>query len=161
MDTQAIRPDGGSGGNPGGIDFAALADFRPLKPEELPFLLDSWTRSYQRSPWAGVVPNHRYPEMMREMIAGLLGRGMVVLVAAEPESGRIMGYVAYEVKGAEQTTAVLHFIYVKDPYRKLGLARALRAKVPGVRFVTHRTRASRALEGNATFAPEIARRKDL
>jgi GNAT superfamily N-acetyltransferase len=143
-----------------------LADylvFREAEADELNLVLDSWLNSYKKSDYAGVIPNHRYPAVMSEMVAGLLGRGAKLIVAVEPETGRIWGWVCFEEK-AQESLGVVHFCYVKDPYRKEGLAKALLDKVPGDRFiVTHRTRQSRGLERylNATFAPEVARRRAL
>lgn len=134
--------------------------FRPLDPDELPFVLDSWSLSWRTSEWSGTTPNHLQPMVTRELVGGLIARGAHIEVAAIGE--RIAGYVCYEHKGSD---SVVHWVYVKDPYRRAGLGKALvqfaTREATGV-FYTHRTRYSKyIMPAVARFAPEIARRKDL
>lgn len=127
--------------------------------------MDTWFRSYRTSPWAGVIPNHLYFPTMREMLAGLVARGAKLTAAAVgTEAGeRVLGWVCHEDKGAD---TVLHFVYVKDPFRRQGLGKALVDYVigsgEGRLLYTHRTRLSKyVLPKDAAFVPEVARRKAL
>lgn len=135
--------------------------YRALEPDELPFVLDSWSRSWRVSEWAGTVPNHLAASVLRELVGGLIARGAKITVA--DFGGRILGWVCYEHKGDD---TVLEFCYVKDPYRRRGLGRELVSHAIGDRrgevFYTHKTRASKyVLPERAQWAPEIARRRDL
>ena len=136
--------------------------FRPLDPDEMGFVMDSWFRSYRNSEWAGVIPNHLYYPTMREMLASLISRGAKILaaIAVTEEGERVIGYVCHENKKME---TVLHYLYVKDPYRRAGLGKklvSLATEGPYLLY-THRTRLSRfVLPHSARFVPEIARRKD-
>lgn len=96
-----------------------MLQIRPATASDLPFILDSWCRSFRDSPYAGVIRNDDFHRVQRSTIAGLLGRGARVLVAAEPTTGRILGWLAHE------GTELLHYAYVKRPFRRLGVARRL------------------------------------
>lgn len=134
--------------------------YRALEPDELPFVLDSWSRSWRTSEYAGTVPNHLQPTVVRELLGGLLARGAKITVAVI--GSRIAGYVCHERKGKQ---AVIHWAYVKDPFRRQGIGSSLVLFVSDLDdeiFYTHRTRYSKyILPANAKFLPEIARRKDL
>lgn len=113
------------------------------EPSEWAFIFDSWARSYRRSPWAGTVPNSLWDAVSRQASAGLVDRGATVLVAVTPIEGqegrRIMGYVV-----AEPARKVLHWLYVKDDFRRMGVGSRLLDSIcgEGEWTYTHRTRMS-------------------
>ena len=142
-------------------ELVGLCAFRPLLPEELNLVLDSWTEASKRSVYAGTVPNHLYSGVVKELIAGLLARGAKITVAAEPETNRVMGWVCHETKGND---GVVHFVYVKSTWRNLGLGTELFRQAAGAQtYITARTKPGDKLmrKFDARFVPEIARRKDL
>lgn len=129
--------------------------------DELPLIFDSWSRSFRKSDWAGCVPNHKWDEVSRVAIAELLERS-VCIVALAPrvpgifEGRRVMGYAV-----CEPNYKVLHWLYVKDDYRRQGIGRALLREVrqgtEGWKY-THRTAASRNFLGaDFTWDPVPAR----
>lgn len=136
--------------------------FGDMAPDEVEFVMDSLAKSYRSSPWAGVVPNNLWFPVCRAAVTGLLERGAMVTVARA--AGRVLGYVIHEHKGPD---VVLHMVYVKDPFRRTGLARRLltRCGAYGAErvFYTFKTRsAPLVLKGlRSTYAPEIARRREL
>lgn len=133
---------------------------RPATPDEMDFVLDSWLKSYKFSPWAGVQENHKYFVNQREAIEALLARGAVLTVAEWPETERVAGYICHEHK---DSVDVVHYVYVKDHWRKMGVGKSLVNHVSrgGQLIYTFRTRASKYILPGAVFAPEIARRKCL
>lgn len=139
-----------------------MYEYRPIEPDEISLVLDSWAKGWRTSEYAGTVPNHLFFPTHREMIAGLIGRG-AKLVAAVNSKGRVAGYVCYEHKGDD--TVCLHWCYVKDPFRREGLGTELVKYAVGDRPVvlySHRTRyAKYVLPRGARHVPEVARRKTL
>lgn len=141
--------------------------FRAVEPDEIPLVLDSWCKSWRQSDYAGTIPNHLFFATHKEVIGGLIARGAKLVCAAI--GARVAGWVAFEHKGDD--SAILHMVYVKDPYRRNELKREVglgtelvdiaiagRPKV----FYTHKTRHSRyVLPKRAVWCPEIARRRDL
>lgn len=96
--------------------------FDTPQPEEFAFVFDSWARSFRRSPWAGCVPNHLYPAVSREGSKCIVDRptARVVVAVAPGDTRRVMGYYV-----AEPEKGVLHWLYVKEAFRRMGIGRAL------------------------------------
>lgn len=150
-------------------------NLRAPRPGDMPFILDSWQRSFSRSPFAGVVPNSKWMETARTLVSALLARGAKLVVACNPEDeDQILGWACAE---EDDRKCVVHYVYVKDPYRKDGLSTELlgallpvepeekptfythrqAADTPGANLVTVLQKAGYSM----TWAPEIARRKSL
>lgn len=110
---------------------------RDLREEDEGFVLSSWCKSFKSSYAAGVIPNHRYHAIYGEVVQGILSReGIQVVVAEETESGLVIGwccaedglhYLTRTVDGHKDhgVVPILHYVYVKLPYRRLGIAREL------------------------------------
>ena len=114
--------------------------------DEWPFIFDSWARSYRKSPFAGTIPNNLYDEVSRASFNDIIARpGARVIVAVTdlPEGGRrVMGYVV-----SEPRRNCLHYVCVKQAYRRLGVGSSLVAEATkdfadGDKFYTHRTPSS-------------------
>lgn len=118
-------------------------EFDTPTEDELKLILDSWTSSYRNSKYAGTVPNNLWQEVQRSTIIQLMTRPAcrttVALVPLQPIEewanvaianpifsdkpgtpirGRVMGYSVAE-------PGILHWIYTKKDYRRLGVASAL------------------------------------
>lgn len=132
-------------------------------PDELALVYDSWARSFRKSPFAGCVPNHLWDQVSRACMSEILNRGARVIVAVvdletDPPQRRVMGYSV-----SEPGPQVLHWLYVKDDYRGMGLqvgTKILRETIkdwdPRKRWTyTHRTNAAApflyAAAGGSTF----------
>ncbi len=116
-------------------------------------------KSWRESKYAGTIPNHLYYNVQRTLIEDLIARG-ASLVVAHPD-GRddvILGWACGEEKDG---AAVLHYLYVKDPFLGLGIADQLLTGLPGTKpgFITHRL-SSREWKA-WKHVPEMARRKQL
>lgn len=115
-------------------------NFSLMQPDEVKFIVDSWVRSFRDSPWAGCIANDQYQEVMRGTVNGLLARGVRVVVATTAEGPRrVCGYIATEAPD------LIHYIYVKNGSRKLGLANELLKHGPQMGRLTFRTPASEFL----------------
>lgn len=113
-------------------------EFDTPTEDELKFILDSWTSSYRNSKYAGTVPNNLWQEVQRSTIVQLMTRPTcrtTVALTPKPFSspgltgieiegmprGRVMGYSVAE-------PGILHWIYTKKDYRRLGVAKSLLSK---------------------------------
>lgn len=117
--------------------------------DEMALVFDAWVSSFRKSPWAGCVRNDMWTTVQRATIAGILARGAEITVVLAPTvpgvftGRRVMGYAV-----AEPRLETLHWIYVKDDYRRKGVGRALLNHVAGTWHLpryTHRTRQSQVL----------------
>lgn len=137
-------------------------EFGEMDGEEVTFVLDSMSKSFRSSPWAGVVGNHLWHPLMKATLTGLLERGARVRVARA--SGKIQGYVMFETKGPD---VFVHWVYTRDSARRLGVGSRLLQEA-GVKkgqrwFYTFRTKSAAYLTRGhiAAHVPEAARRRDL
>ena len=141
-------------------------NIRQPVPSDIKLVMDAWIKGFRNSPYAGCVTNDRWHETQANTIEQLLARGAkleVLCSVAKPD--QIVGFVCWEsVKGG----LCVHYLYIKDPFRRTGLGSALLNHVeaqhgtqegsPVRRFYTHRTDASRYFRG-WSHCPDIARRR--
>jgi GNAT superfamily N-acetyltransferase len=131
--------------------------FRPYNPAtDLQFLFKAWISSYEKSPWAGTLPQHLSYSVHKATINQLIARGISVTMAVNPEDpDQILGFVAAE-------PGLLHYIFVKDLFRRQGVASKLMASANFDRsqplLHTFRTPDARYL-GKLIHRPGLARRK--
>lgn len=124
-------------------------DHRPALPRDAAFVVDSWSDSYRTSYAAGLSPMPLYQKHIRESLAWLFTeRKPQVLIAYRPDGTGydIYGWICFERgltapqqvrEGGKFVTRVMpigvvvHYLYVKEAYRRLGIARYL-FKVAGI-----------------------------
>jgi GNAT superfamily N-acetyltransferase len=114
---------------------------RPMLAGDLGFVLNSWLRSYHESDVARYVPNDVYfADAGHHGICVRLLQETPALMACDAANPHTLyGWVC----GAP---GVLHYAYVKSPFRRLGIARLLlqHAGVEDGAVCTHFTRATKA-----------------
>lgn len=136
--------------------------FRPFQPSDTAFLYAAWIGSYEKSPWAGVLPQHAAYTIHKATIAQLFARGMAVSMAVNPDDhDQIIGFIAYE-PGRLNESSLLHFVFVKDLFRRSGVAIQLLAFANFDRnnlLHTFRTADARYLGKRMVHKPGLARRK--
>lgn len=137
---------------------------RPYEPQtDEPFIFHSWLSSFRSSRFAGCVPNHLYWDVYRVAIEQLIARGAKILVATVPgKPNLLMGFLCHET--LRNGEVVVHYCYVKDPYRKSNIATRLIEEIRTDHekpiFYTFRTENARHFKRiRAVYAPEIARRR--
>jgi GNAT superfamily N-acetyltransferase len=130
---------------------------REMVPDDEGLVMDSWLRSFRPSWFAGPLPNDLYYDIYRPIIRDRVRArsGARVLVATDTEDTAILGWMCFEGND------VVHYIYVKDLFRKKGVARALIQSAglgDAVRY-TFRTKAGAAFASrrNWTFNPDVVR----
>lgn len=136
---------------------------RPAAQDDYAFILDSWQKATRDEPWSGNVPNNMVAAVLQEALKQLLVRGARVQVACNPERhDQIIGWLCSEV--GRNNEAIVHAIYTKRTFRRMGVARQLLATVglqPTDPFpFTYKTRMSRAFV-NAKHIPGIQRRHKI
>lgn len=136
--------------------------YRPATPDDIPLIMNSWLNSWKKSPWAGIVRNNHYYDQTRGVIEELVGRGATFEVACRASApARILGWICREITDAGE--AVVHYLYVKEPYLPFQVGENLVKRCPGTQpgLYTFRFRqvadACPSKEG-WRHAPEIARR---
>jgi hypothetical protein len=96
--------------------------FRAGRPTDAHFLLSTWLKSYRNSGPVTKIPNANYFQGHQDLIVHILSlQGTAVeVVCAKDDPDQIIGYVVYN-----KLAPILHYVYVKYPFRKLGLGTML------------------------------------
>lgn len=127
-------------------DAGAQVILRPVRSEDVALITNSWLTSYRDSCHVWGVPDRSYYWCEHKILEKLIPRSAVVVACLEEDPNVILGWVAYEI--AEGGVMVIHYMYVKKPFRALKIATKLFQEVwkieqePGVVIFTARTKHS-------------------
>lgn len=109
---------------------------RPGEPDDLNFIRATWLRGYKHaSRFARPIPSEIYFRRHHEVVEAILRRPTTsVEIASHPDAPSvILGYLVREGD-------VVHYVYVKKPFRRFGIGRALMTPLLGRPFFfTHLT----------------------
>lgn len=127
---------------------------------DVPFIFNSWLRSYKESYFAKGIAGSIYYTEHHKLIEQLLKSCTVYIACDNSDSSSIFGYIcAEEIDGI----FVTHFIYVKETYRKLGVATMLVKHfgvTPGEKasIYTHKTKIGHSIAEKKHFiySPYVA-----
>lgn len=89
------------------------------------FIVGTWSDSYKSSHYAGMLWTDDYAPTMHVQIERVLDRPETVAIVAcdRDDSSFLFGHIVGEVEPGE--TPIVHYTYVKAPYRRTGIARGL------------------------------------
>ena len=95
---------------------------RPAVEGDVPFIFSSWLKSYRASLFAKQVSNTVFFSEHHKVIEGILKTSTTLVLCSADDVTNIYGYICAEkIDGI----FVLHYAYIKHPYRTLGLAKFL------------------------------------
>lgn len=113
---------------------------RPATEADVPFIFNSWLRCYRNSPNMRGCENPVFFQQHHILIEGLCRRSSILVACSAANVSVIYGYVVVETI---ENNMVVHFAYVKEIYRKLGLGAHLMSHFGWTKttpiFATHRT----------------------
>lgn len=94
---------------------------RQLTADDIPFLYDSWLNSYRDSPFfSKKIRSSIFFKFHRKIVSKLLEKSQVIIAAAKEDPDIIIAYIVFD-----ETKRILHYVYVKEPFRHLGIASKL------------------------------------
>ena len=131
---------------------------RRVEKQDIPFILSSWLKSFWNAPAVRGMTKTLYFRHEREAAVRLIQQSSIVM-AVNPEDGdEIYGYIVYEVVDGAY---IMHYVYVKQAYRRKGLATNLIVRTIGdceVAFYSHRTAGSARLANKykLNYTPHMA-----
>jgi GNAT superfamily N-acetyltransferase len=112
-------------------------EIRGPDEEDLAFITDSWLKSYAESEVALRLPRSLYYSYHRTVVERILSteRTMpcVKVACLREEPSEILGWCAFY-----SMAYVLHYVYVKQAYRRLGVAAKLLEHLD-IKLISHRT----------------------
>lgn len=94
--------------------------YRQATAADQAFIYNSWLKSFRSmSSWAKAIPAAIYFGNHKLVVAKLLEDSGVLIAANPDDPEQIFGYAVYQPTAGR--VAVLHWLYVKHPYRRLGI----------------------------------------
>lgn len=128
---------------------------RQATPSDLNFIYNSWLKSYRNSPWAANVPSAVYFKIHHDLIEALIQRSSCVVACDSEDPDQILGFAIVEQR---RDLKIAHYVYVKQPYRRIGVATTLLGVFGDIDFSSHFTRSADKLARNvgAVFNPYLA-----
>lgn len=92
--------------------------------EDVPFVFNSWLKCFKASPLCREITSTIYYSEQHKVVERLvLDPRNITLIACNPDNlSQIYGYVC---AGHYDGIFTIHFIYVKKPFRNLGIAKAM------------------------------------
>lgn len=103
-----------------------MFSIRQSNLNDINFVYATWLRSYKDfSPISKYIERQSFFPSYQRILDKLLSRDQIKVMIAcdENDSELIFGYVAFE-------PGIVHFIYVKEPFRKMGIAKKLCSHIP-------------------------------
>ena len=100
--------------------------FRPaVSPDDRTFVVSTWSSSFKASSYAGILWTDDYAQTMHRQINRVLDRPeTVAMLACDGEDPNFLfGHIVAEVEPHD--TPIVHYTFVKAPYRRNGIARKL------------------------------------
>jgi GNAT superfamily N-acetyltransferase len=91
---------------------------RPGTETDAPFAFNSWLKCYRHSRLALQMQNEVYFSGHHKVIEGLLKNCSCIVACSPDDLSQIYGYAVGEKRDGQ---LVVHFIYVKEAYRRLGI----------------------------------------
>ena len=124
---------------------------RAALPTDLPFIYSSWLKSYRHSYFAKNITNTIYFKEHHDIIESLLDKSQIVIACDKHDQTQIFGYM---VANFVDNIFTVHYLYVKHPYRKLGLGSTLLRTMSDLKTLscyTHETSVAQRLAAKYNF----------
>jgi GNAT superfamily N-acetyltransferase len=97
---------------------------RPALTADRQFIVTTWSASYKKSHSAGLVTADDWAGIMHPQLEKILdrtdARAMIATEKSDPDF--FYGWIAGDTS---ESVPVVYFVYVKQPYRRTGIARGL------------------------------------
>lgn len=100
-----------------------LVKIRDAEEKDFPFIFNSWLRSYKTYQDVKSVPDEMYYKGQHKVIEDTLLVSNISIAYHVDDPDHILGYIVYEYE--EPTTSIIHWVFVKKPFREHGIARKL------------------------------------
>lgn len=101
---------------------------RPLQGSDENFIYSSWLKSFRPSASNAQIRKDIYFRNQSGVIRDILSRSHGMVAADREDSSHLFGYVIAEFL---RESTVVHYVYVKHPFRRLGIGRFLIQAVLG------------------------------
>lgn len=103
-------------------------DIRPMIEKDFPFVISTWLKSYRyNSPFGKKLKNAIYFKFHHAIAERVLKRQScrVYIGCSREDPDIILGYIIFELLDTPEAFNIVHYIYTKESFRKLGIAARL------------------------------------
>jgi hypothetical protein len=112
------------------------ADFRPAEESDTNMILSDWLKSFRRSPLATDMTNAVYFRGHEALVKKALKRSEIICAVNKEDPNHVFGWICFE----KQSIPILHYLYVKEAFRKFGIGTNLFHHMRSTTFAyTHKT----------------------
>lgn len=94
---------------------------RPASVDDAAFVISSYLKSQRNEGHNALMSNDVYYARVKPRVERMIARDQVIVACSPEDAWHLYGWLAYE-------PGVVHYAYVKFPYRRFGIGRALFAK---------------------------------
>ncbi len=135
--------------------------FRRLEAEDLNFIYPHWLNSYRTAPFSQLMPAKYFKLEHKKIITSLLTKAKTIVAVDPGDLNLIYGFMTHETTDGYP---VIHYLYVKEAFRGLGIAKALLSEI-GIHsrhnqvFTSHMTHIARDCLEKRTPLPD--RKKNM
>lgn len=120
-------------------EFAGLYDIRDMKEGDKNFVLATLLRGlYYGDSWFSQIPKDIFMSNYKLVAQALVGKANIKIACLKEDEDTIIGYSILS-----HDFLTIHFVYVKEKWRKHGIAKSLLPKYPT--SVTHLTELGKTL----------------
>ena len=105
--------------------------YRPFLEADTNFILNSWLKSYRSSGVTEHIPSTIYFTEHKKTVLRLMEDAKILVCCNPEDEEQIFGWTCYE------EPLIIHFIYVKYPYRKFGMAKSLYNTIGSPTITSH------------------------
>lgn len=95
---------------------------RKASPADVPFVTNSWLKSFRSNPHVAGIPNQVYYHQQHLILEKIVPQSMVLVACNELDPTQILGYLCAQII---HKNLVLHYFYTKGPFRRYGIATKL------------------------------------
>ena len=114
-----------------------LYKIRPVEHDDVPFIINSWLRSYWKATAhnQGIAKNAYYT-YHHKLVEKAVKDELIFVAVNTHDSEQIFGWCCFK---DQYEMHILHYIYVKQPFRRFGIAQALLNSIGSLDIITHKT----------------------
>lgn len=95
--------------------------FRPIKEEDYPYILKSWSNEFHKIEPYNFIPNQFFFPWMKKRIDEILSKSNIMIACIDTSPDDIVGYVIY--KQHDDKNIIIHWMQVKSIYRRFAVAK--------------------------------------
>lgn len=105
-----------------------LVGFRAAVPDDEAIVFNAWLLAHRKhGDWPPRLSSQRYFAEHKATIAALIARARMLVACNEARPSQVLGFVCWEdaLDPDGIPTPTLHWLFVKQPFRRRGIGRAL------------------------------------